>query len=92
MKSSHITLSNIVEEQHERQLETSDTLWVVKGIKNHQGPLSSAHKYYKGSSYYVLVECEDGSETSEPLDIIIKDDPVSVANYALENNLSETSG
>jgi hypothetical protein len=88
---SYNELSNIVEEQHKLHLETSDTLWVFKGIKNHQGPLSSAHKDYKGSSYNVLVEWEDGSETYDPLlDIIIKDDPISVANYALENNLMET--
>jgi hypothetical protein len=49
-------LSNIVEEQHERNLDTSDALWVFKGIKNHQGPLSSAHKEYKGYSYNILVE------------------------------------
>jgi hypothetical protein len=48
---SYNEFSNIVEEQHERQLETSDTLWVFKRIKNHQGPLSSTHKDYKGSSY-----------------------------------------
>jgi hypothetical protein len=47
---------------------------------------------YKGSSYNLLVEWEDGSETLEPLDSVIKDDPISVANYAHENNLLDTPG
>jgi hypothetical protein len=87
---SYKELSIIVEEQNERQLETSDTVWDFKGIKDHQGPLSSAHKDYKGSSFNVLVKWEDGSETYEPLYIIIEDDPVSATNYALKNNLLDT--
>jgi hypothetical protein len=75
-------LSSIVEDQQERQANTSDTTWIFKLIKNHQGPLSFTHTNYKGSSYSVLVEWEDGSETYEPLDIIFKDNPVSAANYA----------
>ena len=89
---SYNELSNIVEEQHERQADSPDTAWSYKGIKSHHGPITSAHKDYKGSSYNVLVEWEDGSETYEPLDIIIKDDPVSVATYASENNLLDTPG
>jgi hypothetical protein len=47
---SYNELSKIVEDQHERQLETSNAAWVFQGIKNHQGILSSAHKNYKGLS------------------------------------------
>jgi hypothetical protein len=42
--------------------------------------------------YNLLVEWEDGYETLEPLDSVIKDDPICVANYAHENNLLITSG
>jgi len=38
------------------------------------------------------VEWDNGSETQEPLEIIIKDDPISEANYAEENNLLDTPG
>jgi hypothetical protein len=89
---SYNELSSIVDEQPERQLETSNTILVFKEIRSHQGPLPSAHNDYKGSSYSFLFELEIGSETDEPLDIIIKDDPVSVADYAFEHNVLETPG
>jgi hypothetical protein len=85
--NSYNELSNIVGEQYGRHMETSDTLWVFKGIKSHQGPLSSARKYYEGSSCNVLVEWEVGSEAYHLLEIIIKYDPASVANHDPENNL-----
>ena len=57
-----------------------------------EGPLKPNDKHYKGSMYNVLVQWEDGSETYEPLAIIMKDDPVTCARYAMENDLLETSG
>ena len=86
------TLSNIIENQLDQQANNADAIWIFKGIKSHHGPLTSKHPDYKGSSYNLLVEWEDGSETLEPLDSVIKDDPVSVANYAQENNLLDTPG
>lgn len=65
---------------------------IFKEIKGHQGPLRKTHPEYKGSAYNVLVQWEDGSETYEPLDEMIKDDPVSIASYAVENNLLDTPG
>jgi hypothetical protein len=86
-------LSNIVQEQQERQMETPDeAVWAFKGISSHQGPLAPSHPDYKGSSYNVQVQWDDGSETMEPLDSIIKDDAVTVAEYATENNLLDTPG
>jgi hypothetical protein len=90
---SYNELSNIVEEQQQLQSESPETaVWSFKGIRSHQGPLPPSHPDYKGSSYNVLVEWDDGSETMEPLDTIIKDDPVSVAEYEAENNLLDTPG
>jgi Reverse transcriptase (RNA-dependent DNA polymerase) len=40
----------------------------------------------------VLVELEDGSDSYELRDIILKDDPVSAVNDASENNLLDTPG
>jgi Reverse transcriptase (RNA-dependent DNA polymerase) len=85
-------LSAIVEAQHEAEMENPDVVWSFQQIKGHQGPLRKTHPEYKGSAYNVLVQWEDGSETYEPLEIIIKDDPVSVANYAAQNNLIDTPG
>ena len=40
----------------------------------------------------VLVKWEDNSCTWEPLNIIGKDDPVTIADYAKRNDLIETPG
>ena len=85
-------LSVLVEAQHEAEMDNPGIAWVFKEIKGHQGPLRKTHSEYKGSAYNVLVQWEDGSETYEPLDIIIKDDPVYVASYAAEKNLIDTTG
>ena len=45
-----------------------------------------------GSTYNVLVQWEDSSVTREPLNIFGKDDPVSCAQYAKDNNLLEEPG
>ena len=79
-------LNDIVEQQSEEVLE-EDRSCAYKSIKDHQGPLNSKHPDYKGSAYNVLIEWEDGSLTYEPLDIIFKDDPVSLADYAITNDL-----
>ena len=79
-------LNDIVEQQSEEVLE-EERSWATKSIKDHQGPLNSKHPDYKGSAYNVLIEWEDGSLTYEPLDIIFKDDPVSLADYAITNDL-----
>ena len=80
----YIELSAIVEAQHQEEKDNPEFAWVFKDVIGHQGPLRPTHPEYKGSSYNVLVQWEDGSETYEPLDVIIKDDPVSVAKYAAE--------
>jgi len=62
---------------------------MYKGITAHEGPLSPKHPNYNGSKYNMLVQWEDSSVTHEPLDIFGKDDPVSCAQYAKDNNLLE---
>jgi hypothetical protein len=86
------TLSNIIEEQQDAVIDDDEKKWTYTSIKDHQGPLKQNHPDYKGSSYNVLVQWEDGSETYEPLNIMIKDDPVCLAAYAEENDLLETPG
>jgi hypothetical protein len=67
-------------------------LFAFKANKDHQGPLPSHHKDYKGSSFKLSIQWEDDSETYEPLDILIKDDPFSVATYATDNDLLDITG
>jgi Reverse transcriptase (RNA-dependent DNA polymerase) len=86
------TLSDIIEQQQETEMDAAEKKWTFTSIKDHQGPLKPNHPDYKGSSYNVLVHWEDGSETYEPLDTMIKDDPVCLAQYAKDNNLLDTQG
>jgi Reverse transcriptase (RNA-dependent DNA polymerase) len=72
--------------------EESDIVWKFRRIISHQGPLRPDHKDYNGSSYNVMVEWETGEVTSEPLNIVAADDPVTCALYAKENNLLDLPG
>ena len=72
--------------------EEHPVIWKFKRIVAHQGPLSKQHKDYKGSSYNITVEWENGEQTDEPLSIIAEDDPVSCAIYAKENDLLDLPG
>jgi hypothetical protein len=75
----------------EKDAEDS-TVWKFKRITAHEGPLNHKHKNWKGSTYNVMVEWEDGSKTSEPLTIIAAGDPVTCAIYAKENGLLAKPG
>ena len=72
--------------------DDGNQLWKFKSITGHAGPLVPDDSTYKGSSYNVLVEWEDGSCTYEPLHIFAADSPVIVAKYAAENGLLSTPG
>ena len=61
-------------------------------ILDHQGPLKPSSPNYKGSAYNVKVLWEDNTEAWEPLNILGKDDPVTFARYAHEQNLLDTPG
>ena len=67
-------------------------VWKYKRIVSHQGPLKPNDKDYKGSIYNVMLEWEGGEVTAEPLNVIAKDDPVTCAIYAKENNLLNVEG
>ncbi len=85
-------LSDIIERQHQAEADGELDTWTFKDVVDHEGPLPSSSPKYKGSSYNVLVLWEDGSKTWEPLNMLAKDDPVTIANYAKQNDLLETPG
>ena len=87
-------LSDLVVRQHEAEASGEINYQPLKGILDHEGPLTEQKNpdKYKGSSYNVLMEWEDGSQTWEPLTLMMKDDIVTCANYAKEHNLLETPG
>ena len=72
--------------------DSNDIVWKFKRIVSHQGPLRSDHPDYKGSMYNVMIEWENGEITTEPLQLIAADDPVTCAIYAKDNNLLELPG
>lgn len=58
----------------------------------HEGPLDPRHPNWKGSKYNVMLEWENAEITAEPLSVIGKDDPVTCALYARDNDLLELDG
>ena len=85
-------LCNIIEEQNKQEMENPDCAWIYKEVIDHQGPLKQHDPRYKGSKWNVKVLWEDNSKTWEPLMIIKKDDPVTVATYAEKNGLLNKEG
>ena len=67
-------------------------VWKFKRIAAHQGPLKRTDPNYKGSSYNVLIEWENGEISTEPLSTIGADDPITCAIYGKENGLLELPG
>ena len=87
-----LTYTEICQLIEEQDAHDEEKQWTYKKLLAHQGPLKSTDKNYKGSKYSVKVLWEDDTETWEPLTTVIKDDPVTVATYALENQLMNTEG
>ena len=84
-------ICDLVEQQDAEELG-EDKLWTFKKILGQNGPLKPRDKEWKGSQFNVHVLWEDNTITDEPLKLMAKDDPVSVATYAYENDLLETPG
>ena len=72
--------------------DENEVVWKFRRIVSHQGPLKSEHPDYKGSMYNIMVEWETGEITSEPLQMIAADDPVTCAIYAKDNGLLDLPG
>ena len=82
-------ICDLIEEQDQHDTEK---VWTYKKVIGHQGPLKPDDPDYKGCSYNVKVLWEDDSETYEPLSTFIKDDPITVTEYAKEHDLLEEPG
>jgi len=80
-------LCDMIEHVADSEEDPEESKFIFKSIEGHEGPLKPNHPDYKGSSYNLLVHWEDGSETYEPLEMFIKDDPITVALYARKHNL-----
>jgi hypothetical protein len=86
-------LCNIVEAQI-KAMDNSESggLLTFKSILAHQGHLSVRNPQYKGSAWNILVEWDMGDLTWEPLNLITKCDPLSVAMYGEANGLLNKKG
>jgi len=76
------TLCDMIEQIDDHEEDPLQDKFIFKSIEGHQGPIKPNHPDYKGSSYNLLVRWNDDSQTYEPLDMFIKDDPITVAVYA----------
>jgi hypothetical protein len=85
-----ITYNQLLE--YLRKDEDNDVVWKLQIITSHQGPLTPNHQGFKGSKYNVVIEWENGEGTSEPLQVLAKDNPVTCAIYAKEIDLLDTDG
>jgi hypothetical protein len=78
-----------IDDLEDEDVSPEDKVWTFKDVL---GPLKKSHKDYKGSLYNVLLLWDNGSETYEPLDMVIKDDPVTIAAYARKHGLLNEPG
>ena len=76
----------------QKNTENEQKLWRFKHIIGHQGPLKPSDHHYLGSCYNVQVEWENGEISYEPLGVIAKDNFLSCAIYARDNDLLEVPG
>ena len=89
---SHNELSDLVTESMSAKESGVQDVMTNSGILDHQGPLKRHDPRFKGSSYNVLVDWDDGSQTWEPINIIEKQYPVTVAHYAHDKGLLNKPG
>ena len=84
-------LDSMMREDAERE-ENGEAFYFFQDIIAHDGPLTSGSKNWKGSKWNVMVRWDDGSETWEPLNIMIAQDPITCAGYAKKHDLVEVPG
>ena len=89
---SYNELSDLVEESKAAKESGRNDLVPYSGIVDHQGPMKQHDLKYCGSSYNVLFDWDDGTQTWEPLNVFSKQDPVTLARYAHDHGLLNKPG
>ena len=89
---SYNELSDLVEELKAAKESGRNDLITYSGIVDHQGPMKQHDPKYCRSSYNVLVDWDNGTQTSKPLNVIGKQDPVTLAQYAHDHRLLNKPG
>ena len=89
---SYNELSDLVTELMAAKESGQSECFLYSRIADHQGPLKAHDLKYHGSSYNVLVTWDDGMQTWEPLNMMVKQDPVMLARYAHDHDLLNKPG
>ena len=89
---SYNELSDLVSESLAAKESGQQDFVSYSGILDHQGHLKAHDPRYKGSSYNVLVNWDDGTQTWEPINLIGKQDPVTIVRYGHDNRLLNKPG
>jgi hypothetical protein len=84
--------NDIINHIHRDQLEEDGQVWKFRRILAHRGPLTHRDPDYKRCKYNVSIEWENGEITEESLRWMIQEDPITMAEYARDNNLLELEG
>ena len=84
-------LSGMVEAQESKESGQWELL-TYAAIHDHQGPLKPHDPKYHGSLYHVLVSWDNGTQTWEALNLMAKQDPVTLVKYAQEHDLLNMLG
>jgi hypothetical protein len=89
---SYNELAILVEDHQSAPANLPDTSFTFKSIIDHQDIHQPNHIDYEGSSLSLLVQWKDDSKIFEPLDILIKDVPITITKYDSNNYLLGTPG
>ena len=65
---------------------------MYSGIVGHQGPFKHYDPKYQGSSYNVLEDWDDRTQTWELLNLMAKQDHVTLAHYGADIGLLNAPG
>ena len=89
---SYNKLSDLVTESKVAKESGHSDIVTYSGIIDHQGPLKQHDPKHCRSTYNVLVDWDDGTQRWEPLNLMAKQDLVTVAKYAYDQELLNTLG
>ena len=87
-----IAYTEIINYLYRDEIQEEGYVWNYRKILAHRGPLTHRDSLYKNSKYNVSIEWENGEITEEPLNWMLKEDPITLAEYARDNGLLETEG
>ena len=73
--------SDLISKQQQSHVNGHQELLGFHHVSDHQGPLKSHDPHYKGSSWNLSIQWDDGTVTWELLNKIAKFDPVTITIY-----------